>query len=331
MKKPYDKLLKMVADRLGPDGIRFLLPGCTIGAIEPLPEEVPGRKESQERSVIHDRLFRLITDQGPRTLILEYLARYRSDTPARMLAYAARALQHWRTPVEVVVVALDGPDDPVAELSQDAATTRLQFSFHLLCLWQMEADSFLNECPVGLVPLAGAMADISPELLLRATRRIMEKVTDDQKRRELLDCLTFLAARRLEIGKIRTIIAKETGMSDLPWVDKILEEGKAQGLLEGREEGLEKGREEGLEQGLEKGLEQGLEQGLEKGLERGLVEGRLGEARQSVLDTLEVRFSAVPANLPARLEGIADLDQLTQLRREAVRCPDLNAFLQKLP
>jgi hypothetical protein len=69
---------------------------------------------------------------------------------------------------------------------------------------------------------------------------------------------------------------------------------------------LAQGRKEGIEQGLEKGLEQGLEQGLEKGLEQGIAQGK----RALVRKLLMLRFGTLTANAERRIEhaSLAELE-----------------------
>ena len=42
--------------------------------------------------------------------------------------------------------------------------------------------------------------------------------------------------------------------------ERLLEEGRKQGIEKGREQGIEKGIEQGIEKGREQGIEQGIEQ-----------------------------------------------------------------------
>ena len=44
------------------------------------------------------------------------------------------------------------------------------------------------------------------------------------------------------------------------------------------------------------GREEGLERGLEQGLEEGLEKGMLAEAREMVMEALDIKFSTVPGD-----------------------------------
>ena len=66
------------------------------------------------------------------------------------------------------------------------------------------------------------------------------------------------------------------------------------------------------------------------GIEQGLKEGSLQTSRKDISKVLEVRFSAVPDNVTATLDGIEDTTWLEQLLRRAVTVASLEAFEQVL-
>ncbi|NER34149.1 MAG: hypothetical protein F6J93_08920 [Oscillatoria sp. SIO1A7] len=70
--------------------------------------------------------------------------------------------------------------------------------------------------------------------------------------------------------------------------------------------------------------------GIEQGLRQGLKEGTLQTAREDIGDVLEARFSVVPDNLTATLDGIDDKAWLKQLLKRAAIAPSLEAFEQVL-
>ena len=66
------------------------------------------------------------------------------------------------------------------------------------------------------------------------------------------------------------------------------------------------------------------------GIEQGLKEGTLQTARKAIGDVLEARFSVVPDNVTATLDGIDDTEWLEQLLKRAAIAPSLEAFEQVL-
>jgi len=66
-------------------------------------------------------------------------------------------------------------------------------------------------------------------------------------------------------------------------------------------------------------------------IERGMEQGSRTNARESVIEVLEVRFSEVPPELVAILNNISDLAVLKQLLRQAIAINSIAEFQQLLP
>ena len=60
--------------------------------------------------------------------------------------------------------------------------------------------------------------------------------------------------------------------------------------------------------------------------EQGMQQGILQDARESVVDNLEMRFKVVPESIVKALNDIADPSILKILRRKAVKTKSLNEF-----
>jgi hypothetical protein len=75
--------------------------------------------------------------------------------------------------------------------------------------------------------------------------------------------------------------------------------------------------------------EKGREEGLAQGLERGLEKGRQEAAQAAVLDVLEARFGAVPAEVVQRVRNLADEAKLRQASRLAATAPSFADFLAR--
>jgi hypothetical protein len=54
------------------------------------------------------------------------------------------------------------------------------------------------------------------------------------------------------------------------------------------------------------------------------------QRHKDIVDVLEERFGSVPQDIITALGAIQDAERLGQLLRWAVRCPDLEAFRQRL-
>ncbi len=62
------------------------------------------------------------------------------------------------------------------------------------------------------------------------------------------------------------------------------------------------------------------------GIRKGMEQGRLNNARESVIDVLEVRFGAVHASIRDAVHEINDLSVCKQLLQEAIRATSLDEF-----
>lgn len=61
------------------------------------------------------------------------------------------------------------------------------------------------------------------------------------------------------------------------------------------------------------------------------VSGTLLDARESVLDNLEVRFGKVPENISQAVNKITEIDPLKMLRRKAIKVTSLEEFYKQIP
>lgn len=88
--------------------------------------------------------------------------------------------------------------------------------------------------------------------------------------------------------------------------------------------------EKGLAQGIEQGIERGRQEGHQEGHQEGRQEGTLLDARESVLDNLEVRFGNVPENISQAINKMTEIDQLKMLRRKAIQVMSLEEFYNQM-
>ena len=97
---------------------------------------------------------------------------------------------------------------------------------------------------------------------------------------------------------------------NMPYVDTLtrmsLQEGRKVGRKEGRTEGRQEGRTEGLTEGRQ--------------------EGSLAQARESVIEALEIRFGEVSAELRERINALDNLRTLKAQLRRAITVPSLDQF-----
>jgi hypothetical protein len=68
----------------------------------------------------------------------------------------------------------------------------------------------------------------------------------------------------------------------------------------------------------EEGVMQGITQGITEGMMRGINRGQLENAREAVLDILEVRFGKLAAAMQEKINSCGDLRKLKKVLRQAV-------------
>ncbi|MCP4404581.1 MAG: hypothetical protein GY801_45675 [bacterium] len=69
-----------------------------------------------------------------------------------------------------------------------------------------------------------------------------------------------------------------------------------------------------------------IEEGIEKGIERGIQRGILQNAKEDVIDALEIRFSEIPQRLINAINDVREASILKVLHRKAIQAESLEAF-----
>jgi hypothetical protein len=72
--------------------------------------------------------------------------------------------------------------------------------------------------------------------------------------------------------------------------------------------------------------ELGRQEGRQEGLTEGRQEGSLAQARESVIEALEIRFGEVSADLRERINALDNLRTLKAQLRRAITVPSLDQF-----
>jgi predicted transposase YdaD len=72
--------------------------------------------------------------------------------------------------------------------------------------------------------------------------------------------------------------------------------------------------------------EEGREEGLQEGRQEGRQEGSLAQARESVIEALEIRFGEVSNDLRERITALDNLRTLKAQHRRAITVPSLDQF-----
>ena len=113
---------------------------------------------------------------------------------------------------------------------------------------------------------------------------------------------------------VEKMLEAEDELLDTPYLRRIREQGRTEGLTEGKELGLAEGKELGLVEGIAKGKEEGLEAGL----------------REAILEAIALRFNPSAMEyrqISQQLEAIPGRKRLQQLHAAAIQSEDLAAFV----
>ena len=72
--------------------------------------------------------------------------------------------------------------------------------------------------------------------------------------------------------------------------------------------------------------QEGRQEGRTEGLTEGRQEGSLAQARESVIEALEIRFGEISADLRDRINALDNLRTLKAQLRRAITVPSLDQF-----
>lgn len=186
----------------------------------------------------------------------------------------------------------------------------MSYRFHLIKVYELDAEAIIAEGVVCLLPLVPLMRD-GLRWTEQADRLLCESALPQADKVDMLTVLAImsgLVSRSLSAQ----LLAKRMDIMVESYAYQLIKE---EGLHEGLEKGLEKGRQEGLEKGLQEGLEKGLQEGLRTGLLEAIAFGlhiRFGAAGLRLLP--EIATIEDPALLRAVLEHLKVTQNLEELR-----------------
>ncbi|WP_297889059.1 hypothetical protein [Sulfurihydrogenibium sp.] len=78
------------------------------------------------------------------------------------------------------------------------------------------------------------------------------------------------------------------------------------------------------------GLKQGYEEGLQQGLQEGLLKGKILDAQELLIETLEEKFGKVDKELENKVKSIEDLTILRTLIKKAMKYESLDEILKNI-
>ena len=81
---------------------------------------------------------------------------------------------------------------------------------------------------------------------------------------------------------------------------------------------------------IEQGRSEGIREGKREGLREGKHEGERGGITASLLQNLQIRFGPIPDSIRSQLSSITSLERLMNLLSASIQCRSLDAFRESL-
>jgi len=220
-----------------------------------------------------------------------------------MLKYSVLIRGRHDQPIRSVVLLLcpaaDGPA-MMGHLHYNLPDGTLYLGYHydVVRLWKLPPEQILRAglAALPLAPLANISEQDLPGVIQTINTRLDREATPSQG--ETLWLATYLlAGLRFDESRLEQLFQGASSMKESRTYQKILREG----------------RQEGLEEGLVKGLEEGLEKGRAEGLEEGRKKGRANEARAIIKRQGTRRFGKPSTEYVNRLKATNDIKRLEAL------------------
>jgi len=242
-----------------------------------------------------DVVARLETKDGEPELVLihvEVQAEHRGDFPRRMFEYYAVLRLHYHLPVFPIVLYLQaGPHGRLAEYREELfGRELLSFHYHSVALARLPAEEYVGTSPLGAA-LSALMKKGRDRAALMASmlQRVATSGLNDALKYLLVNVIkTEFVLSGEDSERYRLLVSRKEFRAvqevELTWADKLIEQGRLEGL------------------------EKGLEKGLEQGREAGVLEGK----RKTLLRLISAKFGGIPEGVTARAEAMLgpELDSL---------------------
>jgi predicted transposase/invertase (TIGR01784 family) len=189
----------------------------------------------------------LILEQSEDLVLhLEFQTEPDENMGFRMLDYRVRVYRRFpsKTMYQVVIYLKPTKSNLVYQDSFQLGETTHRY--RVIRLWEESSDLFLTS--PGLLPLAVLTQSSDPELKLRQVAEVLETITDNRVRGDLMTAASVFRGLVLKPELIKTILRSEI-MKESAVYQEILQEGEQRGLFKGEQRGLLKGEQIGLLKG----------------------------------------------------------------------------------
>ncbi len=241
-----------------------------------------------------DRVYKVWYRGEKHILHLEFESATDSKMARRLLSYHTYFLEQYELPVISIIIypfPTTVVESPFREMSGNVEV--LHFNFQVLCLWQLEAEHFVQERLVSMYALLPTMRGANEHLLTRAIDELIQQYKgDDTQIAQQLKWLGVLL-RRAEIMPVED---QQAIQERLDMWDNLLEEDPY--------------------------IQKKVAKGVAQGKAEGKAEGELEASQKMAVEIVEARFPVLTELAKQYVKRIRKTDDLLQLGRQIAIAPD---------
>lgn len=229
----YDITLKYLSDKFPEHFVNLIFEGFD-GDVELLDKELPlSRRDSDYLVTVKNGNC----VDGDFILHIEFQSSYDARMPERMLSYYTRIREKHKLPVYPVVIYLNSEDcgSNIKDIFENSlhGLDIIKFRYKVLKLWELDADTIIDNCLYGLYPIVpltehGSMDDGA---YLAKFFDIVNNIDIEDKvlKADIAACTGILAGLKYSKELISSLMKVEL-MKESVIYQSILSEGKAEGM-----------------------------------------------------------------------------------------------------
>lgn len=257
-----------------------------------------------------------LADGKHRLLHIEFQgARSHRPMAVRMLNYFSLIAEQYGSldiPLDSIVVYV-GSDAGRHDTGQHTLGTPVigTFNYKTLHLEDFQAAEILKTDNPLVISLIGQFKFSNAEQEVSQAFKKIVTLSPEDTREKLLHILIMLLPEKKLVERIEKMIAEQGLLMDTPYMQRILQERKAE---------FEAGVRQGLQEGEKKGWQEGLKEGVEK--------GRIEALHNMILTTLNVRFQLSAQELQTLAKKLEPFDAfaLNNVATQAVIVKNIDDF-----
>ncbi|RUR85972.1 Rpn family recombination-promoting nuclease/putative transposase [Chlorogloeopsis fritschii PCC 9212] len=181
-----------------------------------------------------DVLIRATSPEHGQFLVLNELQlRYKPEMPKRMRAYAALAEEKYNLPTYPVLINILKESDVEIPTRFESVFAGLQArqDYRVINLWEVDVEIVFQQPVPSLLPFVPVLKGGAEEPIIQQALQILRA---DEQLSQLETVLAFFASFVLDSALVRQIMRWDMAvLSESPWYQQILQQGREEGRREG--------------------------------------------------------------------------------------------------